>query len=68
MAMKNPSSVARWNWRLANNGWLRRGSWIRARRPNKTVKPENKIVSSNMIGKNAGTVKMFAGFAWTMVG
>ena len=32
------------------------------------VKAENKIVSSNMIGKNAGTVQKLVGFPCTMSG
>ncbi len=36
--------------------------------PNNTVNADKRIVSSKMIGKNAGIVLMFAGLACTIVG
>ena len=62
MARKKPSLVARLNRDQLNIGWYQRGRPFMSCQAKKAANAEKSTVSSNMIGKKAGTVgRLFPG-------
>src|SRR5947208_6140114 len=68
IARKNPSLVARLKRSQLNIGWFQRGNRFMICHAKNAENAANSTVNSNMIGKNAGTVKKFVGLPWTSSG
>src|SRR5262245_33496381 len=68
MARKKPTVVTRLNLMQLNIGWFHRGKPFIPCHAKNAANAAKSTVSSNMIGKNAGTVKKFQGFPCTSRG
>src|SRR6266496_1005880 len=65
IARKNPSLVTRLNRSQLNIGWYQRGNPFMPSIEKNAANAPKSTVSSNMMGKNAGTVQKFQGLPCT---
>ena len=65
---ENPSLVTRLNLSQLNIGWFQRGKRFMICHAKNAENAAKSTVNSNMIGKNAGTVKRLVGLPMTMSG
>src|SRR5438094_3767351 len=68
IARKNPSLVTRLKRSQLNIGWFQRGKRFMICHAKNAENAANSTVSSNMMGKKAGTVKKPVGLPWTSSG
>src|SRR4029078_3652749 len=68
IARKNPSLVTRVKRSQLHIGWFQRGNGFMICHAKNAENAAKSTVSSNMIGKNAGTVKKFVGLPCTSRG